>query len=185
MNQKLPFYDFDLAFVDTETTGFAFSHEIIEIAVLRVNNYDFTVLEEWDAKIRPKNIAIASPEALKVAHYDEAVWAGAKSLEEVMPEFVEKTKNTILVGHNLPFDWAHIHKALAACNLEPLFWYKGLDTVSLAWHLLRGEKGIQSLSLQELSKYFGIVQKNPHSALDDARTTHRVFVKLASSKKEF
>jgi len=183
MNQRLPFYDFDFAFVDTETTGLAFSHEMIEIAVLRASNYNFAVLEEWEAKIKPKNIAIASPEALIVAHYSEAAWAGARPLEEVMPEFVEKTKNTILVGHNLPFDWTHIHRALAACNLEPPFWYKGLDTVSLAWYLLRGEKGIQSFSLQELSKYFGITQDNPHSALDDARTTHRVFVKLVGLEK--
>lgn len=184
MNQRLPFYDFDLAFVDTETTGLAFSHEMIEIAVLRASNYDFSVLEEWEAKIQPKNIAIASPESLNIAHYSEKAWADAKPPEDVMREFLEKTKNTILVGHNLPFDWTHIHKALASYNLEPSFWYKGLDTVSLAWQALRGEKKIRSFSLEELSDYFGIVQDNPHSALDDVRTTHRVFVKLIELSRQ-
>lgn len=187
MNQRLPFYDFDFAFVDTETTGLAFEHEMIEIAVLRASSFNFAVLEEWEAKIKPKNLAIASPEALNVAHYSEKAWGNARMLEDVMPEFIEKTKNTILVGHNLPFDWMHIHKALAACNLEPRFWYKGLDTVSLAWQVLRGEKKIQAFSLKELSYHFGIVQDNPHSALDDVRTTHKVFVnlvKLATGNKQ-
>ncbi len=178
--KKLPVKDFDLSFIDTETTGLGLNHELIEIAVVKVSGYNFSVLEEWEAKIKPKHIELAEPEALKINHYNEEGWQNALDLESAMKIFLEKTANTILVGHNLTFDWFHIHKALAECNLQPTFHYKGLDTFSLGWQKLRHLPNIRKISLFETANYFNIKQEKPHSALDDAMTTYKVFLKLNS-----
>ncbi len=177
MEKKL-FKDFDFAFIDTETTGTGPHHELIEIAVLRVSSFNFAVLEEWEAKIKPRHIELADPEALKINHYNEKDWESALEEETALKSFLEKTDKTILVGHNLTFDWFYIHKALAAYNFQPTFWYKSLDTVSLAWQKLRHNPAIKSFSLEELASFFGINREKPHSALDDTRATYKVFLEL-------
>ena len=182
-NFKLNFKDLDLAFIDTETTGRDFEHELIEIAVVRASGFNFAVLDEWDIKIKPKHIELADPDSLKINHYKEEDWASAIELEEALKIFLEKTENTILVAHNLLFDWYYIHKALKECNLEPTFWFKGLDTISLAWLKLRNSPDIKTLSFKELTGYFDIKQEKAHSALDDARAAYQLFLKIVANEK--
>ena len=170
--------EFDLSFIDTETTGLDPRHELIELGVIKVNGRNFSILEEWEIKIKPRHLELADPEALKINHYSEKEWQKAVELETALKIFLEKTANTILVGHNLPFDWFYIHKALAECNLKPTFYYKGLDTFSFGWQKLRQSPDFQKLSLSEMADYFGITREKPHSALDDARITYKVFIKL-------
>lgn len=170
--------DLDFAFIDTETTGTDFNHELIEIAVIRASSYDFTILEEWETKIKPRHIESAEEAALKINHYNDKDWEEAVDLETALKTFLEKTENTVLVGHNLTFDWTYIHKSLAEFNLKPTFHFKSLDTISLAWQKLRRDSGIRSFSARELADYFDIEQIKPHSALDDARTAYKIFLKL-------
>ena len=177
-NNKRSIKDLDLAFIDTETTGTDFNHELIEIAVIRASSYDFTVLDEWEAKIKPRNIESAEEAALKINHYNDKDWEKAVDLETALKTFLEKTENAVLVGHNLTFDWTYIHKSLAEFNLKPTFHFKSLDTISLAWQKLRHDSGIRSFSVKELANYFNIKQDKPHSALDDARTAYKIFLKL-------
>ncbi|MFA5099063.1 MAG: 3'-5' exonuclease [Candidatus Paceibacterota bacterium] len=176
------FKDFDLAFIDTETTGRGFEHEIIEIGVVRASAFNLSILDEWEVKIKPKKIEIAEEEALKINHYNPADWEGAIEKCDAMKTFLEKTEGTVLVAHNLPFDWFYIHKTLNECGLEPTFWFKGLDTVSLAWLKLRNDPAIKSLSFRELNDYFGIKNTKPHSAMGDARAVYDLFAKLSELK---
>ncbi|MBI3638504.1 3'-5' exonuclease [Candidatus Wolfebacteria bacterium] len=178
-NNHINFRDRDLVFVDTETTGMELNHEIIEIGLVRVSGYNFSVLEELEIKIKPRRLEIADQESLRIAHYSEEDWKDAKEPEDALKIFLQKTEGAILAGHNLLFDWYYINKALAEYNLKPTFWYKGLDTVSLAWQKLRQNPGIKSFGLKELAAYFEIEQEKPHSALDDAKTAYRVFMKLS------
>jgi len=184
---KKSFREFDLAFIDTETTGLGINNELIEMAVVRVEPNNFKILEEWEIKIKPQHLELADPEALKLNHYNEDDWQKAADLETALKIFLEKTSNTILVGDNLSFDWFFIHKALAECNLQSTFdyrklvssyYYKGLDIFSLAWQKLRKSSEFQRLSLSELANRFNIKQEKAHSALDDARTTYKIFLKL-------
>ena len=182
--KKIPLKEFDLSFIDTETTGLELNHELIEIGVIRARKDDFKILEEWEIKIKPRHPELADPEALKINHYSEEEWQKAVDLETALKIFLEKTANTILVGHNLLFDWFYIHKSLAECNLKPTFYYKGLDTFSFGWQKLRQSPDFQRLSLSEMADYFGILREKSHSALDDARTTYKVFLKLLEYEYE-
>lgn len=176
--KKLPVKDFDFSFIDSETSGPEPHHELIELGVIKVSSCNFSILDEWEVKIKPQHIELADPEALKINHYNEEEWREAMDLEEVLKIFLEKTGKTILVGHNLLFDWFYINKSLAEYNFQPTFYYKGLDTFSLGWQKLRHLPNFLNLSLSEMANYFGITQEKPHSALDDARTTYKVFLKL-------
>ncbi len=178
MSNKSNFRDFDLAFVDAEMTGRNFNNELIEIAVIRVSGFNFAVLDEWETKIKPQHPEIAEDEAIKITGYNDKDWADAPDAEAALKVFLEKTQNTILVGQNINFDLLYIYKTLAIYNLKPTFWYKSIDTFSLAWQKLRNNQNIHYLGLNELSAYFGIGRERPHSALDDARTAYKVFLKL-------
>jgi len=178
MNNKPNFRNFDLAFIDTETTGVGFNCQLTEIAVIRVSAFNFFVLEEWETKIKPYSLEFAEDEALKITHYNEKDWENALDEETALKIFLQKVEKTILVGQNISFDLFFIYKALARYNLAPTFWYKSLDTFSLAWQKLRNNSDVKYLSLSEMASYFGINQEKPHSALDDARTAYKVFLKL-------
>ncbi len=181
-NKKFLLKDFDLAFIDTETTGVELDHELTEIAVIRANPFNFSVIDEWESKIKPVCIDNADPDALKITGYSEEKWADAPPEEEVLKIFLQKTDGAILVGHNITFDWYYIHKALARYRFKPTFLYRALDTVSIAWQKLRNEtENMGSFSLGELCDHFEISRENAHTALDDARTTYKVFLKLIGS----
>jgi len=179
---KMNFRDFDLAFVDCEMTGRNFEHELIEIAVIRVSGFNFAVLDEWSVKIKPRHTENAEPEAIKITGYNEKDWADALDEEAALKIFLEKTDKTILVGQNISNDLLFIYKALASHNLKPTFWYKSIDTFTLAWQKLRNNLDIRGLGLTELMGHFGLTRENAHSALADAKAAYEVFLKLNEEK---
>ena len=177
--------NFDLAFIDFETTGLGFDSEIIEMAVITVSQASLEVLEEWSIKIKPKNLSRASPESLAINEYNDAEWADALEIKPALQMFLEKTSGKVLAGHNLCVDWLWLHRSLFENDMLPSmkfesgkFYYQGFDTISLAYSKLRNVPGIEKFSLDELTKYFGISRLRAHRAKDDARATYELFVKL-------
>ncbi len=176
--QDIDVRQMDLVFFDTELTGLDLKHEIVELGFIKVTKGTYEVITEGSIKIKPVRLQDANPESLAISGYNETEWANAVSLKEALTEFLKQTDGCMLVGHNLPMDWAFLKKSLAECDLAPNFYYKGLDTFSLAWTKLQGVPAIKRFSLSELAPYFGIDQGKQHRALDDARTTYHVFLKL-------
>ncbi len=172
--------DFNLAIVDIETTGITLDKEIIEIGLIKMSPYNFAVIDEWEIRIRPQKPESADQEALKITGYNEREWENAVSEEEAIKKFLEKTEGCILIGHNLSFDLMHLTQAIERHKLRPTFWYKSIDTFTLAWQKLRNDPRIRSLSLDELARYFGIEAEPAHRALNDCKTTYKVFLKLIS-----
>lgn len=179
--------NFDLAFVDVETTGLGFDSEIIEIAVITVSHESLEVLEEWSVKIKPKYLDRADPESLVINGYNDGEWADALEIKPALQIFLEKTSGKVLAGHNLCVDWLWLHRSLfengmlSSMKFESgKFYYQGFDTISLAYSKLRNVLGIEKFSLEELTKYFGISRLRAHRALDDARVTYELFVKLVN-----
>lgn len=169
----------DLVFVDTETTGLELNKELLEIGLVRAKAGTFEFVDEYDIKIKPARIGEANKESLEVVGYDEAEWEReGVDLKTGLERFLSYTQDAVLVGHNLPFDWAHILKSLEECGLEPNYLYKGFDTFPMSWLLLHDKEEFVKFSLDELSRYFGVEQGRKHRAIDDARTTYKVFLKL-------
>jgi len=172
----------NLAFIDIETTGFDVENqEIIEIGcvIVKQNNSVLgDVVEEFELKIKPEKIENASPEALSVNGYNESEWLFAMNLEQAMQVFAEKTKECIMVAHNVAFDFSFIAKAFAVTGIENKMFYQKIDTISFALAKLHKDPSVTRYNLGSLCERFGIENDKAHTALADTRATVEVFRKL-------
>jgi DNA polymerase III subunit epsilon len=159
-----------LAFIDLETTGLdASRHEVLEVAVLRVDARSLQVLAEYEARVLPSRLASGHPEALAVCGYSDEAWRDALPLQEVLATVAPLLAGTLVAGHNTSFDWGFLVEGYRRTGMAlPSVDYHLLDTASLAWPLLAtGE--VESLSLNALAKRFGLHRPTPHRAMADAR----------------
>jgi DNA polymerase-3 subunit epsilon len=179
----------NLVFVDTETSGLdPDRHELLSIGLVLVSQDwpedsrnkkpVFESIEELELKIKPEHIETADPVALRVNKYDAADWVLAYTLPEAMKIFSEKTKDAIMVAHNIAFDYLFIDKAFRLTGVENKMHYHKLDTISIAFAKLHDDKDIDRFSLRNLTEHFGIENKNAHTALSDARATFELYKKL-------
>ncbi len=170
------------SFIDVETTGFyADVHEIVElgcVVVLQQPDGSWRVLHELDIKVKPEHIETADPGALRVNGYDPDQWMFAHSLKEAMEELAKVTKESIMVAHNIAFDYSFISKAFQTTGVEPTMHYHKFDTISMAFAKLHKAPDIRNWSLRALCDYFGIVNAQAHTALADAQATFEVFKEL-------
>lgn len=175
----------DLVFVDTESTGLNTRyHELIEIAFVRVSqdwNGDipkFEIVDEWAVKIKPQNILLADSIALKINGYTKEDWKDAIDIKEALKQFSQKTEGAIMVSHNVASDAGFLDTYFDMYKIENKMHYHRLDTVSMAFVILKNNDEVIRYSLGELCKYFGIVNEKAHSALADARADFELFKKL-------
>ncbi len=171
-----------LAFIDIETTGFDVEkQEIIEIGVVIMNQKDGVLgemVEEFEIKIQPEKIENADAEALAMNGYNEAEWMFAVSLKQAMEMFAEKTKDCVMVAHNVAFDYSFLAKAFATTGVENKMFFAKIDTISFAYAKLHKVPDAPRLSLGALCDYFGIENERAHTALADTRATVEVYRKL-------
>ena len=171
---KLPI----LAFTDIETTGLnRQKHEIIEIGLLIAKQPELKIIDTWEAKIKPLNLRAADPAALKLTGYNSKDWELALQPKAALEAFSRKTKNCILVGHNVAFDRPFLEDNFRRWNVPVRWDYHSLDTTTLAY-LKLGSK--QKLRLSEIAKTLKIKREKEHAAMDDAVTCYKVFKKLIS-----
>lgn len=176
-----------LAFIDIETTGLDIErHEIVQLGVVLVEQkWDgdkptFEILDELELKVKPERIHLADKVALRINGYNEADWALAYSLKEAMQMFADKTKDSIMVAHNVAFDFCFLAKAFSLTGIENKMHYHKLDTISIAFAKLHLKEGVDRFSLQYLCTHFGIENKRAHTALSDCRATLELYKKLMS-----
>lgn len=168
----------NFAFIDIETTGLnLIKHEIIEIGCV-LTNAELEVIEEFELKIKPENIEVADPVALKINHYNPDNWQAAQSLAESMKILSLKVKDCIMVGQNVAFDSGFLEYAFAQTGISNTMHYHKLDTISLAWAKLHSRPDIEHFSLRELCKHFEIKNDQAHTGLGDARATFALYKKL-------
>ena len=168
-----------LAFIDLETTGFEFmDKEIMQIGIVIANQPDLETVEEIEINVKPTHLETADPEALEIIGYSEELWKDAIPLKDALEIVAEKTKGCVMVGHNVPFDWAFLEKAFEETGVKDTMDYHRIDTISIAWAKLQNEPKVTRFSLSELAPYFGIENKKAHTALSDARTTYELYKKL-------
>jgi len=170
----------DLAFIDIETTGLnVIEHEIIEVGCV-VTDFKLKIKEEFEFKIKPTNIGNANKTALKINHYNDIDWENAYEIKEALKILSKKVKDCIMVGQNVAFDSGFLEYNFEKNELPNTLHYHKLDTISIAWAKLHKEKDVLHFSLREMCKRFDIENKNPHSALSDARATYELYKKLMS-----
>ncbi len=171
-----------LAFIDIETTGFDIEkHEIIEIGGVIVEQKDgkpLRIIDEFEIKIKPEHIENADPEALSLNGYSEMEWMFALDKKRAMELFSEKTKDAVMVAHNIAFDFSFLAKAFSETGVENQMFFAKLDTISFAYAKFHNKEKAPRMSLASLCEYFEIQNERAHTALSDARATYEVYKKL-------
>ncbi len=177
-------HDRRFAFVDIETTGLDPDiHEIISIGCIIgewQSETTIKVVEKFEIKIKPEFIERAHERSLRVNKYTKESWGDAISLKKAMEQFAKKTEGAIMVSHNVSFDAGFLEKAFKTTDIPPSMHYHKLDTISLAYAVLK-DTDVKRYSLQYLCDYFEIKNVNPHTALADTEALFALFLKLMHS----
>jgi DNA polymerase III subunit epsilon len=168
--------DLEYVVVDVETTGLvAGRHRLIEVAGLRVRAG--MVIEAFQELINP---GTRLPRFISAfTGITQEMIAAAAPVDEVLPAFFAFLDDAPIVGHNVGFDLGFL--GYEAVRLGYPLATDGLDTIRLARRLI---PGIRQLKLDTLARQVGVVVRDRHRALGDARITQEVFQHLVALAAE-
>lgn len=157
---------------DIETTGLSpVKDKIIEIGALKVREGKIT--ENFRKFINP-GIKLP-PGIVKLTGITDEMVQHAETEETVISQFLAFTRDYVLMGHNISFDYSFV-KTAAKRQYEE-FDKMGIDTLELSRKLL---PDLGSKSLESMCRYYKIINQNAHRAYDDAKATALLYVSLCN-----
>ena len=163
---------------DVETTGLsAIYNDLIQVAASKM--YKGNVIAEFDEFINPGHPLSAFTTELTGITDDHV--KNAKPLEQVLQEFQEFCKDTVLVAHNATFDVGFMNANYERHGL-PKISQPVIDTLEFARNLYPEYK---RHGLGPLTKRFGVALEHHHMANYDAEATGRllfIFIKEVAEK---
>ncbi len=187
------YYDFDLLFrrpepaatldatplrqlqytvFDTETTGLdPVGDELIAIGAVRIVNARLLEEERFYHLIKPRRPI--PPSATRIHGIRNQDVQDAPPLEKVLPAFHAFVGDSILVAHNAAFDMRFLEEVEKRTGVR--FTQPVLDTLLLS-AIVHPEH--RDHSVEAIAARLGVEVQARHSALGDALTTARIFLKL-------
>lgn len=163
---------------DVETTGLsAIYNDLIQVAASKM--YKGNIIAEFDEFINPGHPLSAFTTELTGITDDHV--KNAKPLVQVLKEFQEFCKDTVLVAHNASFDVGFMNANYERHGL-PKITQPVIDTLEFARNLYPEYK---RHGLGPLTKRFGVALEHHHMANYDAEATGRllfIFVKEVAEK---
>lgn len=175
MMNKRTFPDTYVA-VDLETTGLRPDRDrILEIGACKVIHGQVT--ERFSSFVDPQ---IGIPQKIQdLTGITPDMVAGERTIEQVLPEFIEFCQDMDLLGHNILFDYSFLKNQ--AFQRDITFEKQGIDTLKIARGML---PQLESRCLGSLCEYFSIELTHAHRAFDDALAAHHLFEKLKENVAE-
>ena len=165
----------EAAFVifDVETTGLSpvAGDRIIELAALKIEH--LKPVAHFHSFINPHRGISAG--AFAVNGITAAMLAGSPCAREILPDLLDFIGEDILVGHNIKFDLAFLHRENFIAGLNWRENPKAICTVKMSRAFLP-EIGRYPLWL--IAQTLGIEASQEHRALSDVRLTWEVFRRL-------
>ena len=161
----------DTTFVvfDLETFGLnSHKNEIIEIGAIKLKGA--RIVDTFSSFVNPNKII---PKKIsELTHITQDMVDNAPTIEDVLPKFLEFTKDAVMVAHNSAFDMGFIRrdaKKYMGIDYKPPI----IDTLQMARDLYPDLKGY---NLDRLNKTFKLSLENHHRAIDDAQSTAKLFI---------
>ncbi len=168
---NLVFSDTTFVIFDIETTGLSVNYDtLIEIAGVKVKNS--SIIGEFSELINPQKEIIPFTE--KLTGISNSMVKGKRLLKDVLNDFYEFSKNTILVAHNADFDLGFLDYNYKKYKITNTI-NESIDTLNLAKVLLPKRS---RFSLDNLCRYFKVPLDGHHRAINDAKATTEVFLHL-------
>lgn len=151
------------AIIDVETTGLSSkSEKITEIAILLHDGKKVT--ETFHSLINPeKRIPYR---ITQITGINDQMVSGSPKFYELAKKIIELTKDRIIVGHNVRFDYNFLQNEFKEFDYS--FKRKTICTVKTSRKLIPGQI---SYSLGKLTTNLGIPHQDKHRALGDAKAT--------------
>lgn len=172
-----------LTVFDTETSGLnPDKHEILEVALLSFvldesgNGY---VLGEYESKIKPERLYLASKKALEINGYTDKAWVDAPDLSTVVKEMkpiIEKSD--IFLGQNMIFDMRFLDENCKRHDIVCPEFPAYIDTKEIADKLVRAD-WLKRSGMDYMVEHYNVhVRGRAHTALVDCWRTYEVWKKL-------
>ena len=176
VNSKGQSLDDTYVVFDLETTGFSpVSNRIIEIGAVKVVNG--VIKDRFSTFVNPQ---VPIPFRIEeLTGINDNMVLPARTIEEILPEFLEFVQDAVMVAHNASFDMSFIEENCRRLGIEKEF--TSVDTVALARILL---PQLNRYKLDTVAKALHISLENHHRAVDDAGCTAEIFVKFVEMLRE-
>jgi len=169
--------DAEYCVFDFETTGTSPKvSRVIEIGIVRVKKME--VVETYQSFINP-GMRIPSFITQLTGISDDDV-RDAPFFDELIDEIVAFFGNSIIVAHNMQFDYSFLKNEFLRADQE-LITNPTLCTLRLARKLY---PELKSKSLSSLTKHFNLRHKNIHRALGDSTVTSKLLIRMLKELKE-
>ena len=170
--------------IDIETTGTdPNKNSIVSVAAINTNN----VNSFFTMKIKPFDGAEIHADALDVNGFtvhelnNSRVSQDYKEGLHAFHEWVVPTKETIMLGHNVHFDWLFLKTAFEKLGLDNPFSHRLVDIHSIAQFYFRsqGEEVLDKLSLDTILEKLGLEpEPKPHCAFNGASCALAAYNKM-------
>lgn len=164
------------AVIDVETSGFRPGHaRILSLAALAVDA-DGRVEKSVASLLNPG----VDPGPTHVHGLTAAMLEDQPRFADIVDDVVEVLRGRTLVAHNAVFDYAFLAAEAEIAEAE-----LPVDTVMCTVELARRlELGVGNLRLETLATHWGVPQRRPHDAFDDASVLARVLVAALERARE-
>ena len=160
---------------DLETTGFDKKEcKIIEIGAVKIRNGE--VIDRFSEFADPEQPI--PPKITELTSITDSMVEGAEKIEVLLPRFKEFCKDCVLVAHNALFDVGFMKEKARQQGTDFEFCY--MDTLTLGRAMY---PGLNNHKLDTISKHLNVILENHHRAVDDAKATADVFVKMTNELK--
>lgn len=157
---------------DVESTGTDVTEdEIIQIAAIRINK-EGKVIGSFEKFLKNKKSVKSSFSVHGFS--DEFLKEKGEDKEKVLKEFIEFSKDTVIVGHNVQYDINILTSELNRNNINGLSFKTFYDTLDI---YRRFHTKLPNYKLETLSKIFNTENKPSHDAMDDILATKDLLVR--------
>ncbi len=174
---EVQFEDSDYCVFDFETTGVsARQDKVIEIGIVRIHKGK--IKDTFSSFINPGRQVPYNITALTGITNNDV--CDAPYFEDLYNSIIDFINDSVLVAHNLNFDYAFLKNECASANLD-MPNNSAVCTLKLAKKLY---PQLPSKSLGSLIKTFRIKHRNVHRGLGDATATAKLFLKMHSVLRE-
>ena len=175
--KEVPFEETDYCVFDFETTGISARNEkVIEIGIVKVRKGK--IIDTYSSFINPgRHVPYHITSLTGITNHDVKDAPYFEDLYNTIKDFVD---NSVLVAHNLSFDYSFLKNECASANLEMLD-NNAICTLKLAKRLY---PQLRSKSLGSLIKALKIRHRNVHRGLGDATATAKLFLRMHKALRE-
>lgn len=165
------FSDAIFSVIDFETTGTSPKNSrAIEVGIVRIEN--LKIVDSYQSLINPGQYI--PPFITSLTGISNEDIYDAPSFDEISQDIKNFIDGTILVGHNLPFDFAFLKGEFDRAEII-LPELKQVCTLKLSRNLF---PELKSKALGSMVKHFRIRHRDVHRALGDATATAKIFLKI-------